>query len=310
MRIEGWRILSKRSKVNHFFHWNLKMTSILDGVDEIIDNNLQLEHPTRFGIRSPKYFTKQAYLDLSSLSGPSNPKLRGCVQEMMEKIRSNAELWQRPYNGQARDWDWVQALNVSDQSTSLEKLLEKLIVKSSEKNEGSIWANQVPTCNGFEGSNARRIDLVRKHPDDSDAYQFIELKFGNAEQNWGSNHPLYAAFEILKYGLLYLLCREKNLINEKYKLAKAKQVDLIVLAPIKWYGTEDRLLHFSWLVDGINDGLKMLLPDDSAIKMSFHFCGITQDATEDLVTFLSRSPIDWEQSQWTGERFVDSWIVL
>lgn len=286
------------------------MTLILDGIDEIIDNHLQLEDPDRFGTRSPKYFAKQAYLDLSSLSRPPNLKLLGCVQEMMQKIRSNEKLSLRPHNGKARDWDWVQALGVADQNTSLERLLEMLIMKSSQKTDGSFWANQVPTSNRFEGSNARRIDLIKKLPDDSDAYQFIELKFGNADQNWGSNHPLFASFKILKYGLLYLLSREKMLVNETYKLANAKHVELVVLAPVKWFGTEDRLRNFSWLVEGINEGLKSLLPEDSAVKMSFRFYGITQDATDDLIGLLQSPSIQWEQSQWTGERFVNSWLAL
>ncbi len=286
------------------------MTSILDGVDAIVDNHLQLDDPTRYGSRFPKYLTRQAYLDLSSSNKVRKPTLQGCLQDMMEKIRSNSNSFLQPYNRQASDWKWNQACEVAEHSTSLEKLLEKLIIKSSQKSESSMWANQVPTCNGFEGSSPRRIDLARKIPSETDAYEFIELKFGNADQNWGSNHPLFASFEILKYGLLFLLSREKNLIKDSYDLAKAKRVELVVLAPVDWYGANEQLHSLAWLVEGINNGLRSLLLECSDLTMNFSLRGIKRDTTEELLGFLSSPPIDWEQSRWTCESVVDSWIEL
>ena len=64
------------------------------------------------------------------------------------------------------------------------------------------WSNQVPIISGIAGSSAykrRAVDLVRCLPDGG--FNFVELKVA-------SDTPLYAAIEVLNYGLLWLLSRE------------------------------------------------------------------------------------------------------
>jgi hypothetical protein len=131
------------------------------------------------------------------------------------------------------------------------------------------------------GADRRRsIDLVHKCGDKT--YEFIELKLA-------SDTPLYAAMEILKYGVLYIFCRQDERvsryihIHEKENLLQAESIHLRVLAPARYYEKYD----LAWLETSINSGLDNFLTQRRfAFKMDFKF--------EILWLIPSRSPVTWK----------------
>ena len=90
------------------------------------------------------------------------------------------------------------------------------------------------------------------HKTGSKAYEFIELKIA-------SDTPLYAAMEILKYGVLYIFCRHdvraSKLVDKESELMRAEKIHLQVLAPKEYYEGYD----LAWLETSINHGLTNFL---------------------------------------------------
>ena len=114
-------------------------------------------------------------------------------------------------------------------------------------------------------------------------YDFIELKVKDST-------PLYAAMEILKYGLVYALCRKNTrVLQPKHKerlLLQATGIHLRVLAPATYYADFD-LARFEVSLDkgigafGAQEGLPF--------EMDFKF--------ETLSSVLERSEVKWKTSK-------------
>ena len=131
-----------------------------------------------------------------------------------------------------------------------EKKLERTIVNLDPPDFPSSpdWVNQVPTSLGLirpRSGAMRNIDLV--HRRGKEAYEFIELKVG-------SDTPMYAAFEIVVNGLIYLVSREfyTNQCIDSKEILKARKVHLQTLAPHGYYSG----YSLSWLENELNRGLK------------------------------------------------------
>jgi hypothetical protein len=86
-----------------------------------------------------------------------------------------------------------------------------------------------------------------------------------------SNNPLYAAMEILQYGVLYIFARRNKRIKDAAKekrLLEATTIHLKVLAPCVYYAR----CELSWLEKEINSGLeKFLVEQIPGFKMDFQF---------------------------------------
>lgn len=167
-----------------------KEMSILDGVGEIIDKWLPLTK--RYGA-PPHYRHRSTFLSVVR-AGPTQIDGFGLAKAIYGQICTN---WSRcPRKARSlENWRWAPRPNHSPRNRSPEVTLERAIVQEA----GVEWANQVPAASGLCGSRRDRrccVDLVHKPPS-SQSYEFIELK-------WNSNHPLYAAMEVLCYGMLYL----------------------------------------------------------------------------------------------------------
>jgi hypothetical protein len=111
-------------------------------------------------------------------------------------------------------------------------------------------------------------------------YAFIELKIE-------SNNPVFAAFEILGYGLTYCLARQHGRhglrtrdVTKGPNVMLARQIELVVLAPEAWYrykvrgriGTQPYAL--AWLTEILNDGLAQVpctLGLDDLDSLTFQF---------------------------------------
>ena len=144
------------------------------------------------------------------------------------------------------NWRFDARPNIARKNTSPEVVLERAIVRDVPGD----WANQIPTSSGLVGPSrdkTRNIDLALKNgPDD---YIFFELKVA-------SNTPVFAAVEIVLYGLLYIWSRtEANRIGyspNRVDLLRAKSVSLRTLAPGNYYDG----LDFRSLARNLDEGLR------------------------------------------------------
>jgi hypothetical protein len=245
--------------------------SILAGLDDLIDEWLGVAGNTRFGTAGlPAYYSRTAAIDLSVNRGPLShvgpkPDATARVRAMFERIDANWKaMGSRPPSKMV--WELRQALHLADESTSPEKILEKLVVRLLHDPDAPRWFNQIPTCSGMaeRRESHRSVDLG--HDCGNGEFELIELKYGTAEQNFGSDHPLYAAFEVVKYGLLYAHSRAFELHGidpGNNALLKATGVHLLVLAPSGYYQYKERSgkftpYDFHWLERSLNEGLRSL----------------------------------------------------
>lgn len=257
-------------------------TSILSGVPEMIDAWCGLTDATRYGeAGEPRYVSKQAAIDLSGHgkplgASPDAPDATDLFKQILEQIKKNHAAGGRA-KPSAMVWKLRKALTLNAENPSSEVILERLVVQLL----GDHWSNQLVTASGMmPGADTHRnIDLVHDRGDG--AFEFIELKYGTAEQGFGSNHPLFAAWEIVLYGLLYTYARLHLDGDDSKPLLKAKKVHLVVLAPEGYYRYSQRggpaaPFELGWLGQAINKGLASLPPGDGA-TMEFAFQKFTEE---------------------------------
>jgi hypothetical protein len=194
--------------------------SILEGVDELVDQTLGITH---VGQTAPHYRHLSAYRAVSS-----GPRIDGgrLIAEMYRIIASN---WPgTPCRG-SQNWRWEKQTFISDANESLEKQFEKAIAAESPE-----WMNMIPVASGLLPNveeSGRRIDLARRLGEAE--YEFLELKLGKYCDN-----PLYAMIELLGYGLIYLFSRahrDRLGYPASNPLLSAKRISLKVVAPTASY---------------------------------------------------------------------------
>ena len=121
------------------------------------------------------------------------------VRDMFEMVAENwsrciAALDRRPSR---ENWRWFDPkCEHAAQNLSPEVTLECAIVGAAMSLNREDWSNQVPIASGLiagGGDRRRAIDLI--HRRGPVAFAFVELKVG-------SDNPLFAAVEILKYGFV------------------------------------------------------------------------------------------------------------
>ena len=190
----------------------------------------------------------------------------GFVRALFERV---AENWLGCIGALAglpsrENWRWFDPkCDHAARNSSPEVTLERAIVSAARSQGRTDWSNQVPIASGMiagGGDRRRAIDLV--HRRGPDAFDFVELKVG-------SDNPLYAAVEILKYGFVWLLSREHHarLGYEGKLLIEASDVRLSVLAPHSYYNG----LALDWLEAGLLRGVMALGADRQEIRLSFAF---------------------------------------
>lgn len=235
--------------------------SILNGVVDIIDGALGLRGDRSIG-KAPHYQHRESCLRLSR-EPVTDFRAKTLINDIYKKVNSNLTPDRRPSK---ENWRWKKNCAKTDKSKAenrakkLEVKLERTIIETSLD-----WVNQVPTASGLVNENSDKrgsIDLV--HRCGGRSYEFIELKVT-------SNNPLYAAMEILQYGILYILARKNKRIYSAAadkKLLNAATIHLKVLAPCDYYEG----FKLDWLENGINDGLKRFLePPTFGFRMDFKF---------------------------------------
>ncbi len=230
---------------------------IFNGTENLIHNALGLEPGKHLK-------QKSTCLNLSpkSIDDDVVPRLVG---RLLNQVFLN---WSGRIPSQ-ENWRIKRQITLASKNKSPEVVLERAIAILGESGELGNWYNQIPVASGMVDDKADKraaIDLICIQDRNVD---LVELK-------WGSDTPAFAAFEILQYGLAYLLCRDKKSIfgYEDKKLLQVECVTLQVLAPIKFYASYD----LGFLAVGIRDGLERLCVDrDDGLKMNFEFLSFPDD---------------------------------
>jgi hypothetical protein len=254
------------------------MSKVFYGVDDLIDDALGV---TCIGTSAPHYRHKKAALLLRSRpESLDTPKL---LRQIMTRIHSNLAdpqaRW-RTKGGSEENWRWEKKLDFSYRLHVDEKTVEKLVAL----NCGECWVNQVPTASGLMDKSSDRlcnIDLALKTA--ARCYEFIELKLDDST-------PLFAAFEIVKYALLFLISRERreefNYSEESNPLLWASSVHLIVLGPPEYYAP----FFLRWLEEEIDKTFVSLSTPEMALRFAFERTPWPHD-NDYLTALMSRHPV-------------------
>ncbi len=227
------------------------IVSIFDGTDQIIHDALGL----RVG-QSLKQISTCRTLCNTSLSENFNPKI---VAELFDCIVGN-------WNGRmpsGENWRHERKTAISDANRSPEVVLERAIVTLAELGDLPEWYNQIPVASGFVDDRSDKraaLDLARIGGEDA---ELVELK-------WASDTPLFALFEVLRYGLALLLGRQNGplLGYSGRPLIEVGTVKLVVLAPAPYYFG----YHLHPIAETINRGLDCLWrqhPDFPRLSIQF-----------------------------------------
>ena len=238
--------------------------SILDGVDSLINSHFF----------PGENFTKYRYehrRSCNALSAAQPEPFNGTalIYDIYGRIEKNLSLRPdrapSPENWKIRSEKTAKRIQPSSENKSAEVTLERAIAQRCPDK----WTYQMPVASGLFGSKSdkrRSIDLVCLGENGS--FDFVELKIE-------SDTPLYAAMEILGYGLVYLASRIDSAKNLKYgngaslPVMSAIAISLVVLAPSQYY----EKCKLGWLERGLNDGLNDLLAAKEVknLKMDFRF---------------------------------------
>ena len=198
-------------------------SNLFAGVDEVINRELGVE----------SYRHKSACLTL--LNGSSfDVSGERLVSEMFNQLQDNWETIAKSSDRlpSAENFRWFEPkIAIADANKSPEVTLERALIKACLQQGRTDWSNQVPIASGLVNATAykrRAIDLVRRRGRHS--FDLVELKVA-------SDTPLYAAMEILLYGMLWLLSRiDRNRLGYANKpIIEADSIDFRVLAPRRYY---------------------------------------------------------------------------
>ncbi len=231
--------------------------NMLSGTEEAVNRWMQFEKSSR------RYRHKSACQELS--------RRRSCgevvtlIEDLYNKIDSNWMIRSYARLPSPKNWRLTHELKITEGNKSKEKQLEKIIVELL----GDDWSNQVPTASGLTGPDDMKkasIDLV--HRIRPACYELIELKCD-------ANTPLYAAIEILFYGLLYIHARdhqkEMQYSSPPRQLLLADEIGLRVLAPEKHYRDYD----LGWFEKKLSDGIGKFV--GLRFKIDFKFTAFPGD---------------------------------
>lgn len=237
------------------------MKSITVGFDEIKDMHLGLNDspigkPPRFRqISACQSLCEQApHLDGAALASA-----------LIDRATRNWKTGPRAHLActSSENWRFRQADKIAQGNPSKEVTFERAFIKRATKKR---WANQVPTCSGVVTLQANRrtaIDLVEKTG--SESFDFIELKIK-------SDTPLFAALEVLDYGVLYVFSRTNRYFLGYTpgcrEILDAHHIGLRVLAPLAFY----KKYTLSWLDTMMHTAAKQLasMIDDGTV-IDFRF---------------------------------------
>jgi hypothetical protein len=226
-------------------------SSIFDGMDFLVAAAL--------GLKPGEHLKQKSTCRRLNSEHGMQDKICSLVSDLYRKISS--QEFTRPPSRE--NWRLERKADLGDGNKGPEIVLEKAIATVAANGPLDSWYNQIPVASGFINENADKraaIDLLDYH---GDSVSFVELK-------WDYSTPAFAAFEILLYGMAYLLCRDNK---EKFGYADkdlmlVDAVELQVLAPAFFYQKCD----LQFLADGISAGLERLCAGrEDGLRMTFAF---------------------------------------
>lgn len=163
-----------------------------------------------------------------------------------------------------QNWRSERQVHIGSGNRSPEVLLERAIARLSEAGALPTWYNQVPVASGLVTSVSDKraaVDLVGLA---DDRLSLVELK-------WGSDNPVFAAFEILRYGLAYLHAwlHRAELGYDRTAMLRARDVQLVVLGPREFYAGYD----VAWLAESLDAALARFSGDNTndGLRIGFSF---------------------------------------
>ena len=196
---DGAKITDGRELENYFDigHCRRKFSEIL-GIPK---------DKVRFGAE-PRYKSIASAKFLSSNRGLEQSEQHDIVAEAYELIES--DLSSRKLTPSKKLWvprvrfDWstdheTAEVPLERSVAGLFRLYRLLLTENPQADP--VWFNQIPVSSGIiqHGKGSRAIDLVCRRS--RGQYDFVELKFPKGAP---TETPLFAALEVLKYGLIYL----------------------------------------------------------------------------------------------------------
>ena len=226
------------------------MAGLFDGEAELVK--------THFGAVSIR--RRSAFLNLAKGPPPGfdgTAFIAAFFARVAENWAARRAVLSKPPSRQ--NWRFSLIPGISPHSASPELRMERAIAQAALTAGRGDLANQVPVASGMApGENRRALDLLRMS---GESGEFIKLKIG-------SDSPLYALIEVLRYGMLWLLSR-----RDREALGYAgrapldlRELRLIVLAPPEFY----RGVDLGWLEAGISAGLAALGAQEG-VRLSFGF---------------------------------------
>ncbi|MCX6607168.1 MAG: hypothetical protein NTV52_26785 [Acidobacteria bacterium] len=192
-------------------------------VEIIINRYLLGTSPVRYG-------QAKAWASLVAVDGA------GLLRELSEAVEAR---WREvngdsPRRASSQNWRFTLNPEIRYDNPSIEKRIAHLAVEGLLGRDQ--WANQIPVASGVLNSTADKktaVDL--SHRNDAGDFDLIELKMLTQ-----SGHALFAAMEVILYGIAYLFARrnarELGYVWGETDLLAAHRVRLIVLAPAAYYG--------------------------------------------------------------------------
>ena len=261
--------------------------SILAGIGNLVDDWLKIEAKGQ----APHYRHRSAALELTRRNDPI-VGTSSFLEASYACIQSNwlAAIDAGYSNPSRANWRWKRHADLSAENRSPEIILERSIVRAC----GDGWSNQMPTASGLVGPSSDKraaVDLVYR--EDPGRYSLIELKVD-------SDNPLFAAIEILLYGLLFVWSRDNQeklgYDLEVQPVLSSRSVTLSVLAPIGYY----RDYELTSLNTALNDGL-VELGVKKGVNLGFEYCQLGSDYAADSTAECIRSAIEDRRRIWVAE---------
>ncbi len=260
---------------------------ILEGVKYLVDDWLKTEPKGK----PPYHRHRAAAIELTRRNTPISGTL-AFLDGAYARIHQNwLDAIDAGYTNPSKEnWRWKPHPNLGPDNSSPELKLERAIVGAC----GEEWSNQMPTASGVVSPTKDRrvaIDLVCRK--DATTYSLIELKVA-------SDTPLFAAIEILMYGLLFVWSRnnqeELGYDLKTQPVLAANNVTLGVLAPSRYY--ED--FELTKLAYALNTGL-VEFGQRNSVALGFEFSQLGADYAPDLQPEQVRSAISYRSRIWIAE---------
>ena len=261
--------------------------SILTGIDDLVDDWLNIEAKGK----PPHYRHRAAANELTRREVPITGT-QAFLEASYARIHANwlAAIDAGYTNPSKENWRWKRHQSLGTDNRSPELKLERAIVNACGEN----WSNQMPTASGLTGPAADKraaVDLVLR--EDPTSYSLVELKVN-------SDTPLFAAVEIMKYGLLLLWSKNNQDVlgyeQKRQPILAAKTVTLGVLAPADYYSNFDLTRLASVLDSGLDE-----FGEQHGVSLRFEFCQLGADYSPALEPEDVQSAIGGRSRIW-GDR--------